>query len=229
MRLGSVPARSRSARWLRLYPRDWRERYGDELLEVLEARPIDWRVRLDLVRGALDAHLNPLSPPDIGFAMPLVAGIAWICAGAATLLEPVPPDWPGYLAWTLPLGLVGALATLRSVTTIGRRSGLRAPAVAASVTLFALLGHGIWVVALAIAIVGGPYGAVTAAAQSIAAVGTILVGLTRWRVDDHPLAEAVLIAGGMMLVPTPTAWIVAGGAWLATALLARPGIDLRPA
>src|SRR5437867_2080972 len=83
MRLGSVPARSRSARWLRLYPRDWRERYGDELLEVLEARPIDWRVRFDLVRGALDAHLNPLSPPDIGFAVPLFAGRAWIGPGAA--------------------------------------------------------------------------------------------------------------------------------------------------
>jgi hypothetical protein len=229
MRLGSVHARSRWGRWLRLYPRDWRERYADELLEVLEERPPDWRVRLDLVRGALDAHLNPLSPPGIGFTVPLVAGFAWIGAGGATLLEPVPPDWPGYLVWTLPLGLVGAVATLRSVTTIGRRSGLRAPGVAGPATVFALAGHALWVVALTVAIVGGPYGAVTAAAQSIAAVGTVAVGLVRWRVDDHPLAEAVLIAGGMMLVPTPTAWMVAGGAWLATALLARPGIDLRPA
>lgn len=229
MRLGAVPSRSRRARWLRLFPRDWRERYGDELLQVLEARPVDWRIRLDLVRGALDAHLNPRVPPAVGLVAPLVAGVAWIGAGAATLVEPVPPDWPGYLAWTLPLGLIGAIAVLRLVLTVGRRSGLTAPAVTAGATLFALAGHLLWIVALAIAIVGGPYGALTAASQSIAAVGTVAVGLLRWRVGDHPLAEAVLVAGGAMLVPSAAAWIVVGVAWLATAVLARPGIDLRPA
>jgi hypothetical protein len=229
MRLRQEPSRGRGTRLLRLYPTDWRARYADEIAELLGARPIDWRIRFDLVRGALDAHLHPRSPPVIGLAAPFVAGLAWIAAGAATMLEPVPPDWPGYLVWTLPLGLIGAVASLRNVVTIGRRSGLRAPPVAAPVVLIAVLGHVIWIVALAAAIAGGPYGAVTAATQSIASVGTVGIGLVRWRVGDHPLAEAVLIAGGAMVVPSPVAWIVVGAAWLATAVVARPGTDLRPA
>lgn len=229
MRLGTDPPRPRRARWLRLYPRDWQERYGVELIGAIDARPFDRRARLDLVRGALDAHLNPLTPPSIGLVAPVVAGIAWIAAGTATLVEPAPPDWPGYFVWTLPLGLVGAIAVLRLVVIVGRRSGLRAPAAAGAATLFAVAGHLLWIVALVLAIVGGPYGALTSAAQSIAALGTVAVGLVRWRVGDHPMAEAVLIAGGAMLVPSPSAWIVAGAAWLATAVLARPSIDLRPA
>jgi len=217
------------SRWLRLYPRDWRDRYGDELRDVLDTRAVDWRIRLDLARGALDAHLHPTLPPSVGVLGPVVAGLAWIAAGSAALIEPVPPDWPGYLLWTLPLGLVGAIAQMRLVMAIGRRSGLFAPASAGPTLVVAVLGHVLWIVSLAVATIGGPYGAVTAAAQSIAAVGTIGVGLVRWRVADHPTAEAVLIAGGAMLVPTPAAWVVAGAAWLATAVVARPRIDVRPA
>jgi hypothetical protein len=229
MRVRTDSSRSRSARWLRLYPRDWRDRYAEELAAVIDARPIDWRVRLDLVRGAIDAHLHPRTPPSIGILAPFVAGGAWITAGAATLIEPVPPDWPGYLVWTLPLGLIGAIAALRILLAAGRRSGLRAPAATGAAVLIAVAGHVIWIVALAIALIGGPYGAITAAGQSIAAVGTIGIGLVRWRVADHPIGEAVLMAGGAMLVPSPAAWVVVGTAWLATALAARPRVDLRPA
>jgi hypothetical protein len=46
---------------LRLYPREWRERYGEELSGQLEAEgPLRIGVVADLVRGALDAHLHPL-------------------------------------------------------------------------------------------------------------------------------------------------------------------------
>ena len=44
---------------LRLYPRQWRDRYGEEFEELLEQRPPSARHRLDIVRGALDAHLHP--------------------------------------------------------------------------------------------------------------------------------------------------------------------------
>ena len=48
-----------------LYPARWRERYGDELLDALSARPMTIRGRLDLLRGALDAHRHPeLLPGD---------------------------------------------------------------------------------------------------------------------------------------------------------------------
>jgi hypothetical protein len=50
---GSLP-------WLiRLYPSAWRERYGAELADLMAARPPSPRDRLDVVRGALDAHLHP--------------------------------------------------------------------------------------------------------------------------------------------------------------------------
>ena len=45
--------------FLRLYPRPWRDRYGEEFEELLAQRPPSVRHRLDIVRGALDAHLHP--------------------------------------------------------------------------------------------------------------------------------------------------------------------------
>jgi hypothetical protein len=44
---------------LRLYPRAWRDRYGDEFLALLESKPPDLLDRLDIVRGAVDARLHP--------------------------------------------------------------------------------------------------------------------------------------------------------------------------
>jgi hypothetical protein len=44
---------------LRLYPRPWRERYEEELLALLEQRPVSLLDGLDLFFGALDAHLHP--------------------------------------------------------------------------------------------------------------------------------------------------------------------------
>ena len=44
---------------LSLYPRSWRERYGEEFAELLAARPPSLHDRIDIVRGALDARLHP--------------------------------------------------------------------------------------------------------------------------------------------------------------------------
>jgi hypothetical protein len=76
---------------LRLYPRAWRDRYGDELLALLEEHPATLVDTFDLIRGALDARLHPQVPgvaavPDkelpvnqrtFGF-MAAAGGIAWI-------------------------------------------------------------------------------------------------------------------------------------------------------
>jgi hypothetical protein len=43
---------------VRLYPRPWRERYGEELLELLGARRLSAATILATVRGALDAHAH---------------------------------------------------------------------------------------------------------------------------------------------------------------------------
>lgn len=49
---------------LNLYPRAWRERYEDEFLALLEARPPDVHDGIDIIRGAIDARLHP--QPDAG-------------------------------------------------------------------------------------------------------------------------------------------------------------------
>jgi hypothetical protein len=46
-------------RLLRLYPRRWRERYGEEMAALLEHTAPTGRVLLDLLLGALDAHAHP--------------------------------------------------------------------------------------------------------------------------------------------------------------------------
>jgi hypothetical protein len=76
---------------LRLYPQAWRERYGDELVALLEDHPATLSDHLDLIRGALDARLHPqvlgvTAIPDkelpvnqraFGF-LAAAGGIAWI-------------------------------------------------------------------------------------------------------------------------------------------------------
>jgi hypothetical protein len=48
-----------SARWfLRLYPRAWRERYGDELAALVSERPLAMRDVADLIAGAIDARIT---------------------------------------------------------------------------------------------------------------------------------------------------------------------------
>lgn len=218
------------ARWLRLYPRDWRDRYEAEMLAVLEMRRLDARTRLDLVRGAVDARAHPRAAPAIPVVAAIVAAVAWIVAGLTSALQPAPPDWPGYLLETLPIGLIGAGADVIVVVAVGRRSGLAPPRGTDAALTLAIVGHAMWIAALAIAAAGGPYGAVTGAAQSAAAIGTVAVGLVRWRAGDHPVAEAVLLAGAAMLVPSPLAWVVAGGAWLGLAASAVvPSLPLRRA
>ncbi len=45
-------------RLLLLYPREWRERYGEEFLATLGADPLRPSQVLDIVRGAIDARLS---------------------------------------------------------------------------------------------------------------------------------------------------------------------------
>lgn len=45
-------------RLLHLYPRAWRDRYGDEVASVLAEHRVTYWTALDLILGALDAHLH---------------------------------------------------------------------------------------------------------------------------------------------------------------------------
>ena len=212
----SSGGRSRGRSLLALYPRWWRDRYGDEIALILESRPPDLAARIDLLRGAFDAHLGG---PDMG-SMPgwaaaaaLLAGGAWTIAGVASVGAPTPPDWPGYLVSTLPVALLGVAALLMAILSVSRlawssnRSSLEVAVVGA------LAGYLLWAAALVVAAIGGPYGAVTAIAHSLAAIATVGMGLVLLRAGAHPIGEILLVAGAVMLLPTPAAWVVAGALW----------------
>ena len=75
---------------LRLYPRAWRERYGEELSAQLEAqRPLRIGVVADLVRGALDAHLHPLRRDKSAIRSSYISDRRSIAARAAVVWSPV--------------------------------------------------------------------------------------------------------------------------------------------
>ena len=73
---------------LRLYPSAWRERYAEEMESILEERPLGPFEMVDLLLGALDAHLHlrglgNSSEHGKGTTMSLrIAGIAAIIGGA---------------------------------------------------------------------------------------------------------------------------------------------------
>jgi hypothetical protein len=47
-----------AATLLRLYPRDWRRRYGGEMAALLDDQPLTLRAATDLLAGAIDARFN---------------------------------------------------------------------------------------------------------------------------------------------------------------------------
>ncbi len=76
---------------LRLYPSDWRARYGDEFAALLEDYPLTPFALFDILLGALDAHLTPfdhtgrilrmLHQPRRSVITVFIAYIAFVLAG----------------------------------------------------------------------------------------------------------------------------------------------------
>ena len=71
------------------HPRRWRQRYGDELLDVLGQHRAGARTVLDLAFSAADAHLNPawrMQPSMAGLRRGARAAAPWSAALAALVL-----------------------------------------------------------------------------------------------------------------------------------------------
>lgn len=66
---------------LQAYPRRWRERYGQELLALLEAEPLTWRVRANVVVAGLGERLRGSGPPQVrvlwAWSLFVVGGMAF--------------------------------------------------------------------------------------------------------------------------------------------------------
>ena len=115
-------------RLLLLYPKSWRERYGAEFLEVLQAGPSGIAVVIDVVRGALDAHRRASGAAGLKVLLLLFGAltVAWLNYSATDDVQGVALAllvfsfvallthrarfwWPAFLLW-IAVPLSGALA-----------------------------------------------------------------------------------------------------------------------
>jgi len=64
---------------VRLYPTQWRERYGEEFEALIEDSSPGWRATFDLVKGALKMQLNMPSFPKLA----VILSLAGLAAGLA--------------------------------------------------------------------------------------------------------------------------------------------------
>jgi hypothetical protein len=211
---------------LRLYPPAWRRRYEDEVRLVLDEAPIGGRGRLDLVRGALDAWIHPERPSALPGVLAVLGGLLWAVVALGIVRQPAPPDWPGYLQETLLVAFVAVMLLTGAVVGAWLRSGEGSGRFGVLAIDIAVAGHVAWAIALLLALAGIDYGPTTALAQDLAAVGTILVGLSALREGRGLLGILLVLVGGGLIIPSAWAWLVSGLAWIVLAVLElreRPG------
>ena len=210
---------------LRLYPRAWRDRYEAEVGAVLELAHVGRRERVDLVRGALDARLH--APSRVPGVAALLCGGLWTFIGAGVVTQPVPPDWPGHLAETLPIASVavvaGAVATVGFWGRVSDEAGRRGT-IAATV---GLVTQAIWAAALILAFLGIVGLPELGVAQALGAVGVLVVGLVILAAGDLPVGGLLVFAPAWMLFGWPVAWLGYGFAWtlVGVIVLMRPAGD----
>jgi hypothetical protein len=217
---GASPAiRSRAARYVRLYPRLWRERYGDELEAVLESDGLGVRTRVDLVRGAVDAHLHPATPSPLPVVAALSASAFAVAHTLALAAQPVPTDWPGYLEAALPLVIASVLALIPAVIGLWLKLGDVDGALGRIGVILAVVGYVAWLLALLAAATRLAYGPLTAAAATVAMAGTAALGVAlvgRARVLLGTLLGAAALAG---VAPPALGWPAFAAAWTAVAVV----------
>ena len=238
------------SRLVRLYPAAWRSRYEAELVDLLSSRPPTVLERIDIVRGALDAHVhpqvavegNPSAPPqddEVRLARRLgigatVGAALWAVAFAASLLGPVVYDGygpyrDGSAALPLLLGAVLLLAGGLSgqLVSLPRNARLARSGAAAALLFLILWGIQPWQVWLAAAMVAGLAALATGAwrARAWPAGVSVAVLLSCLAVVAMVMLGTAInvdrVTGGLLLVVAAAAFLPA---WLgvSTTLLRRP-------
>jgi hypothetical protein len=203
---------------LRLYPRWWRRRYGDEMAALLEKATPRRGDRRDLLRGALDAWLHPPEPSHVPAVAALLGGGIWTMIAARVASQPVPPDWPGYMADIVPLALLAAIFLLVAVVGIALRAADAHGRSTAIVVIVAIAGYIAWIGAIAGAIGGTADLVALWVAQTVAMVATVAVGVLVRTVDER-LGSLVVVAAAAMILPWSGAWLVFGTCWTAIGLI----------
>jgi len=215
----AAPPRSRAARYVRLYPRAWRDHYGDELEAVLEQDGLRLRTRLDLVRGAVDAHLHPGTPSPWPVVAALTASAFAVAHAWVLAAQPVPTDWPGYLEEALPLIIASVAALIPGVLGLWLKLGDADGALGRIGVILSVVGYLAWLVALLAAATRLAYGPLTAAAATVAMVGTAALGVALVGRSRLVLGALLAVASLAGLAPPALGWPAFAASWTAVAVV----------
>jgi hypothetical protein len=211
------------SRLLSLYPRAWRDRYEAEVGDLIAARPMSFRDRFDLVRGAVDAWLHPQvmvgsgsahddEARDLVSTVPaVIGGLLWIAGGVIVAAAPYGADGYkvadlGILAFALAAFVSGAAAlSIAQTLRVGSR-GATASAVVMLASALLLLTP--WPV-----LVIGFYGYVF----STIAFGALIARETMVGAGASLVGAALILLGlnlqnsqSLLAVPFGLAWIAVG-------------------
>jgi hypothetical protein len=212
-----VSAGTSGSRYLGLYPRAWRERYGDELQEVLAQDVVGFRTRLDLVRGAVDAHLHPFLPSRLPVLAAVTASALAVAHAIGLAAQPVATDWPGYQEEALPL-IGGSVAfAIPAIVGLWLKLGDGDGPLGRLGVILAIVGHAVWLVALTAAAARLAYGPLTGAVAAVAMTGMALLGVALVGRGRAALGMAVAAVGLAGLAPPAWGWPALAAAWTAVA------------
>lgn len=211
------PRTRTTVRLLRLYPRAWQERYGDELAGILGQEAMGARSRIDIVRGALDARLHPDSPSRLPVVAALTTSALATAHAIALATQPVPTEWPGYLDDALPLIAGAVAAAIPAIIGLWLRLGDEDGAIGRAGIVLAVIGHLGWLLALIAAATRVAYGPSIAVVAAIAMTGTILVGVALVGHSRTALGGLLAAAGLAGLAPPALGWATFAAAWTGVA------------
>jgi hypothetical protein len=197
---------------IQLYPRDWRERYEAEFLELLAERPPDLRDRVDVVRAAVDAHLHPqvqrepgspASAPEPGGRsmsgrtlglITLAGGALWLVGLVVALNGPIVHDTFGDYrdgAAAIPFALLamvllsaGAFGVIRSLP---RAAGSGALAGAVAIIAGPIWSLAIWMLPILV----------------VACVAWVALAVAARRAGAWSTVDAAIVVGGLAV-----AWVL---------------------
>jgi hypothetical protein len=198
-----------------LYPREWQRRYGEELAALLETGGLSARDRIDLVRGAVDAHLHPSRPSMLPVVAAVGAGGLASTHAIALAAQPTPLDWPGYFIDALPLAILAVALLVPSVIGLWLRLGDADGVLGRLGLVVALAGHGAWLVAQAAAALRIEYGPLTAVAATVAMGGSAMLGIALAGTGAAVLGVLLVGAALAGVAPSGLGWPLFAAAWSA--------------
>ncbi len=182
-----------------LYPAAWRERYADEFLALLEDRPPRGIAIVDVLWGAVDAHLFPQAPEGRFRMFTRIAGAAAFVAGLLLIIGAFWDGGPALSAFRV--AAVYALI-LVGLTGIHLRQVSVRPGLAWLGFGAAFIGWGVGATSIILATTGvlPPSGGELGWVAGFALwVGSIVLGATMLAIGAFPLTVGLAITIGAPL------------------------------